>query len=173
MTRVLKPAARDRWGNVVLAGLALLPAALVGWAGLWVLGVSAVVLAVLILGRACINAGRLQPAPLRCLEAWLAYPARDLQSPRWVPRHRTTVVSRSVGRHLRLQRQRPSWGWRSRAAVLDPLSRCARGFDGCSCDAMSLFYINTYYVAALPLWLVAAALRRRQPSPVSPELGAG
>src|SRR5437763_517145 len=41
----------DVWRNLVRAGLALLPAALVGWVGSWVLAVSAVVLVSLLLGR--------------------------------------------------------------------------------------------------------------------------
>ena len=39
------------WRNLVRAGLALLPAALVGWVGSWVLAVSALVLVSLLLGR--------------------------------------------------------------------------------------------------------------------------
>src|SRR5207248_11660575 len=52
MTRVLKAADDDNWGRtMVSAALALLPAALVGWTGWWVLGVSAMALVTLLFGR--------------------------------------------------------------------------------------------------------------------------
>jgi hypothetical protein len=53
MTRVLKAAGDDDWGRtLVSAALALLPAAVVGWTGWWVLAVSVVVLVTLLFGRA-------------------------------------------------------------------------------------------------------------------------
>src|SRR5438045_7245643 len=153
MTRVLKPAARDRWGNVVLAGLALLPAALVGWTGLWVLGVSAVLLAVLILGRAVHERWQVAASATALLGGMVGVSSAGFAiatigaAPPYDSRVALGWTALAVGATATVLGLAIP-GRRSESAIAMVLV----GLMGAV--AMSLFYINTYYVAALPVWLV-------------------
>ena len=160
--------------NLVRAGLALLPAALVGWVGSWVLAVSAVVLVSLLLGRrmriphsqwdvaatattllggivgvssaglAIAEVGGLQPYDTRVALGWTAL----------------ALAAAATGVGLSIP---------ARAAA----SSIAMVFAGLvGALAISFFYINTFYFVAVPLWLVAATSRlasrsagRRLPRP--------
>ena len=152
--------------NLVRAGLALLPAALVGWVGSWVLAVSAVVLVSLLLGRrmriphsqwdvaatattllggivgvssaglAIAEVGGLQPYDTRVALGWTAL----------------ALAAAATGVGLSIP---------GRAAA----SSIAMVFAGLvGALAISFFYVNTFYFVAVPLWLVAATSRLASPS---------
>ena len=154
------------WRNLVRAGLALLPAALVGWVGWWVLAVSAVVLVSLLPGRrmriphgqwdvavtattllggivgvssaglAIAEVGGLQPYDSRVALGWAAL----------------ALAAAATGVGLSIP---------GRAAA----SSIAMVFAGLvGALAISFFYVNTFYFVAVPLWLVAAMSRLASPS---------
>ena len=154
------------WLNLVRAGLALLPAALVGWVGWWVLAVPAVVLVSLLLGRrlriphgqwdvavtattllggivgvssaglAIAEVGGLQPYDTRVALGWTAL----------------ALAAAATGVGLSIP---------GRAAA----SSIAMVFAGLvGALAISFFYVNTFYFVAVPLWLVAAMSRLASPS---------
>ena len=162
------------WRNLVRAGLALLPAALVGWVGSWVLAVSALVLVSLLLGRririphsqwdlaatattllggivgvssaglAIAEVGGLQPYDTRVALGWTAL----------------ALAAAATGVGLSIPGR----------AVASSIAMVFAGLVGAL--AISFFYINTFYFVAVPLWLVAATSRlasqsagRRSPRP--------
>ena len=154
------------WRNLVRAGLVLLPAALVGWVGWWVLAVPAAVLVSLLLGRrlriphgqwdvavtattllggivgvssaglAIAEVGGLQPYDTRVALGWIAL----------------ALAATATGVGLSIP---------ARAAA----SSIAMVFAGLvGALAISFFYVNTFYFVAVPLWLVAAMSRLASPS---------
>jgi hypothetical protein len=153
-----KLAAKDAWGNVIFVGLALLPAALVSWTGWWVLGVSAVVLLTLLLRR-----GVRRPLQVAATATALLGGVVGVSS--------AALAIATIGAAPPYE-SRVALGWSALAlafaatavGVATPArqggSSIAMTLAGCmGAVAMSFFYINTYYFAALPLWLVAAASR--------------
>ena len=156
----------DVWRNLVRAGLALLPAALVGWVGSWVLAVSAVVLVSLVLGRrmriphsqwdvaatattllggivgvssaglAIAEVGGLQPYDTRVALGWTAL----------------ALAAAATGVGLSIPGR----------AVASSIAMVFAGLVGAL--AISFFYVNTFYFFAVPLWLVAAMSRLASPS---------
>jgi hypothetical protein len=156
------PAADDGWRRrLVGAGLALVPAALVGWTGWWVLAVSVVVLLTLLFGRG------------RCVvrKRWDVVATATALLAGIVGVSGAGLAITTMG-SLPPYDSRVALGWTALAlaaaatvlglssparAAVSGLAMALAGLMGAV--AISFFYINTYYFAAVPIWVLAAVFR--------------
>ena len=146
--------------NLLLGGLVLLPAALVGWAGVWVLGLSALLLVVVLLRRR-----------LQFRGDWLAVLAASAALLGGVVGVSSAGSAIATVGSLPPYDTRLAFGWAALAlaavATACGLTRTQRVASSAAMvtagllggAAISFFFINTAYWAAVPLWLLAAVLR--------------
>jgi hypothetical protein len=153
------PAGSNLPARLLVGALVLLPSALAAWTGIWAFGVSAVILVILLRRRR-----------LRLAENWREATAGAVTLIAGVVAMASAGVAIADVGALQPYDQRVGLGWvamalaaLATAAGLStrhwPIAACAvmllAGLMGAV--AISFFYVNTYYFAAVPLWLIAAA----------------
>jgi hypothetical protein len=162
MLHTPQPAADDGWRRrLVGAGMALLPAALVGWTGWWALAVSLVVLVTLLFGRGS-----------RVVRKWWDVAATATALLAGIVGVSGAGLAITTVGSLPPYDSRVALGWTALAlaAAASMVGLASPGRPAATALAMlvaglvgavaiSFFYINTYYFAAVPIWVLAATFR--------------